>query len=323
MSFHDPIWLLGLLLVPLLLAAWWTRRRRRPRYAVRFTALPALREAVAATGGAAGAWRSYVPMALLLGSLAALVFSLAKPQRTVAEPIEQATIMLVTDHSRSMEADDVSPDRLSAAQKAARTFLDELPKQVRVGIVAFSTAADAVQAPTTDHDAVRRVIDGQFPDGATATGEALTVALNAIEIGLGKKATAKKRPPSAIVLLSDGKTTTGRDPVAVAAEAGRLKIPIYTVSLGTSEGVVTAPGFGGYIPVPPDPETLGAIAQESHGRSFTAGDAGRLKSIYKSLGSKLGTRKRKHEATAVFAAGALILLLGAAVTSTRFSPALP
>src|SRR5207302_8306011 len=158
--------------------------------------------------------------------------ALAKPEHTVAEPIERATIMLVTDHSRSMESDDVSPDRLAAAQKAANTFLDQVPSKVRVGIVAYSTAPDAVQTPTTDRSPVRQIINSQFPDGATATGNALTVALNAITQDTGP-GTGGKRPPAAIVLLSDGKTTIGTDPVGVAEQAGKAKVPIYTVALGT------------------------------------------------------------------------------------------
>jgi Ca-activated chloride channel family protein len=100
-------------------------------------------------------------------------------------------------------------------------------------------------------------------------------------------------------------------------------VPIYTVALGPNDGVVQGPGFGGYIPVPPDPETLGQIAQASGGRAFTAADTGRLSSIYKNLGSQLASKKHKREATAAFAAGGLILLLGAAATSVRFRPALP
>src|SRR5204863_3036444 len=176
---------------------------------------------------------------------------------------------------------------------------------VRVGIVTFSTAPDAVQAPTTDRDAVKRIVDGQFPDGATAIGDALQVAISSIQAQTQKG----KRPPAAIVLLSDGKTTTGRDPVGVAINAKSLHVPIYTVALGTDEGVVTAPGFGGFVPVPPDPQTLGEIAQESGGRAFTAADSGRLSSIYEKLGSQLGQKHRKQEATALFAVGALILLL--------------
>jgi Ca-activated chloride channel family protein len=317
-SFKEPLYMLGLLLVPLAAAAWVARRQRVRRYAIRFPAVTSAALAV----GRRPAWRPFVPMALLLASLAALVVALAKPEHTVAVPIERATIMLVTDHSRSMESDDVSPDRLAAAQKAANTFLDQVPDKVRVGIVAYSTAPDAVQTPTTDRQPVRQIIDGQFPDGATATGDALSIALQSITQDKGP-GTGGKQPPSAIVLLSDGKTTAGRSPVDVALEAGQAKVPIYTVALGTEEGVVAGPGIGGYIPVPPDPETLGTIARESGGKAFTAEDSGRLSDIYKSLGSKLGSKKKKKETTKAFAIVGLVLLLGAAATSVRFSPALP
>lgn len=318
MSFREPLYLLGLLLVPLAGAAWIARRRHVRRYAVRF---PAAASAALALG-ARPAWRPLVPMALLLASLAALAVALAKPQRTVSVPIERATIMLVTDHSRSMEADDVRPDRLGAAQKAASTFLDQVPEQVRVGIVAFSTAPDAVQTPTTDREAVRQILEAQFPTGATATGDALSVALKAATDAKGS-GKGGKQPPSAIVLLSDGKTTAGRSPVDVALEAGQAKVPIYTVALGTEEGVVAGGAFGGYTPVPPDPETLAAIARESGGRAYTAQDSGELSNIYKNLGSQLGSKKEKRETTTTFAVLGLVLLLGAAATSVRFAPALP
>jgi Ca-activated chloride channel family protein len=315
LSFASPAFLFALLLVPLLALAYWARRRRSLRYAIRFTAVPSL----AAAMQPIPLWRRHLPAALALASIAALVLALAKPQRTVAVPIEQATIMLVTDHSRSMEATDVSPDRLTAAQKAARTFLDQLPDKVRVGVVAFSNGPDAVQAPSEDRDAVRRVVDNQYPDGATATGDALQVALQQLTSDRKK---GQKAPPGAIVLLSDGKTTTGRDPIAVADEAKAAKVPIYTVSLGTEDGVVQG-GFGLEIPVPPDAETLAEIARVSGGRSFKAEDENKLSSIYKNLGSKLGTRKRRREATTVFAAGALVLLLGAAASSVRLAGRLP
>jgi Ca-activated chloride channel family protein len=317
-SFKEPLYLLGLLLVPIAAAAWLARRERVRRYAIRFPAAASAALAV----GRRPAWRPLVPMALLLASLAARVVALAKPERTVAVPIERATIMLVTDHSRSMESDDVQPDRLAAAQKAANTFLDQVPDKVRVGIVAYSTAPDAVQTPTTDREPVRQIIDGQFPDGATATGDALSIALQAITQDKGP-GTGGKPPPSAIVLLSDGKTTAGRSPVDVALEAGQAKVPIYTVALGTEEGVVQGGAFGGYIPVPPDPETLSTIARESGGKAYTAEDSGSLSNIYKTLGSRLGSKKKKHETTTTFAIAGLVLLLGAAATSTRFAPSLP
>src|SRR3954452_13746357 len=303
MSFASPLFLLGLLVLPLAALAWWQSRRRAKRYAIRFTAVSSARLAV----GRVPTWRPFVPMALLLASLAALVVAMAKPERTVAVPIEKATIMLVTDHSRSMESDDVQPDRLAAAQKAADTFLSQVPSKVRVGIVGYSTAPDAVQTPTTDRDPVRQIIDAQFPDGATATGDALEVALQAIKQSNGG-GSAGKKPPSAIVLLSDGKTTTGRDPVGVAVAARQAKVPIYTVALGTEDGVVTGPDFGGYIPVPPDPETLGAIARESGGKAFTAQDSGRLSNIYKNLGSRLGSKKQRKQSVVPFVVGGLVLL---------------
>jgi Ca-activated chloride channel family protein len=315
-SFATPIWLLALALVPLALLAYQASRRRGSRYAVRYTAVPALKVAA----GAVPAWRRHLPAALALAALAALVLALAKPQKTVAVPVERASIMLVTDHSRSMSATDVEPDRLSAAQRAARTFLNTLPNQVRVGAVAFSDTPDAVQAPSSDHDDARRIVDGQVADGATATGAALEVAIDALK----NDKQNGKRPPSAIVLLSDGKTTVPPDPVPVARTAGQLKIPIYTVALGTRDATVPNPNpFGTPLLVAPDPETLRQIAQVSGGKAFTAEDSDSLKSIYKTLGSQLGTKTQKKQITATFAIGGLVLLLGAAVSSLRWAGRLP
>jgi Ca-activated chloride channel homolog len=315
-SFATPAWLFGLALVPLALLAYQASRRRGSRYAVRFTAVPALKVAAAAVP----AWRRHLPAALALAALAALVLALAKPEKTIAVPVERASIMLVTDHSRSMSATDVEPDRLSAAQRAARTFINQLPDQVRLGAVAFSDTPDAVQAPSSDHDDARRIVDGQVADGATATGAALEVAIDALK----NDKQNGKRPPSAIVLLSDGKTTVPPDPVPVARTAGQLKIPIYTVALGTRDATVPNPNpFGTPLLVAPDPETLRQIAKVSGGRAFTAEDSDSLKSIYKTLGSQLGTKKQKKQVTASFAIGGLVLLLGAGVASLRWAGRLP
>lgn len=315
-SFAEPTLLLGLLLVPLALLAYAVSRRRARRYAVRFTAVPAL----LAAAGVVPAWRRHVPAVLALAALAALVLAAAKPQRTAAVAIERASIVLVTDHSRSMLADDVQPDRLRAAQRAANAFIDKLPAAVRVGVVAFSDSPDAVQAPTTDHEAVRELIDAQVADGATATGDALQVALET----LAQDRQGGQRPPSAIVLLSDGKTTVGSDPLEAAQRAASLRIPIYTVALGTSEATVPNPNsFGPPLAVAPDPETLREIAQASRGRAFTAEDDERLASIYRALGSQLGTKQERREVTAAFAIGGLVLLLGALATSLRWVGRLP
>jgi Ca-activated chloride channel homolog len=315
-SFAHPLFALGLLLVPLLVAAQMASRRRARRYAVRFTALPALKAAAAATPRN---WLRHAPAALVLAALASLVFALAKPERTVAVPVNRGSIMLVTDHSRSMQASDVAPDRLRAAQNAADKFLSQVPSAVRVGVVTFSNSPDAVQAPTSDHSEAKRVIDLQVADGATATGDALQVALDTL---VADKQNGK-RPPAAIVLLSDGKTTTGRDPIEVARTAGRLHIPIFTVALGTADATVPNPGFGPPLPVPPDPETLAEIAHVSGGRAFTAQDSGRLATIYQTLGSQLGTKDVKREVTSSFVLLGLGLLVGGTALGVRTRGRLP
>jgi Ca-activated chloride channel family protein len=315
MTFADPAYLVALLLLPLVVLAQVAARRAARRNAIRFPAVSTLKLAAATVP----AWRRHVPAALALAALGALVLALAKPQRTVAVPLERASIMLVTDHSRSMFATDVEPSRLEAAKSAAHTFLGQLPARIRVGIVAFSDAPDAVNVPSQNRDGVKSVIDAQAAEGATATGDALKVAIDTLQ----RDRQGGERAPGAIVLLSDGKTTTGRDPLAIAATARRVRIPIFTVSLGTRDATVPDPVFGTMLPASPDPETLERIAETSDGRAFTAEDAEELSAIYKTLGSKLGTRSEKREVTAAFALGGSILLLGAAAASLRWTGRLP
>ena len=317
MSLANPLWLLGLLALPLALLVQLAQRRRARRYAVRFTGVSNLKLAAAAAGPS---WRRHLPTAFVLAALALLVTALAKPERTVAVPVGRASVMMVTDHSLSMEANDVQPDRLTAAQAAAHSFLSRIPRRVKVGAVAFSDTPDTVQAPSEDHSAARRVIDSQQAGGATDTGDALAVAIQALE----NSANGGKLPPSSIVLLSDGRTTTGRDPVGVARQAAKLHIPIYTVSLGTQDALIPNPGgFGPPVPVPPDPALLRDIARASGGRAFTAEDDSQLSSIYKALGSQLGTKGKKREITAVFALGGIAMLLAAAAASGRIAGRLP
>jgi Ca-activated chloride channel family protein len=313
MSFSSPLWLLGLLAVPVIVVAYRLVRRRPHRYEVRFTALPTLRLAAAA----APDWRRHVPSALALAAIAALVIALARPHTTVRVPVEEASVMLVTDHSGSMAATDVAPTRLIAAERAANTFIDQLPSSVRVGAVAFSGAPDGVQSPSSDHQGARQIIDGQVANGATATGDALALAVSLLHHG-------SKPPPSAIVLLSDGDANAGQNPVVVARQAGADKIPIYTVALGTPGATLPNPDpFAPPADVSPDPQLLAQISQVSGGRTFTAQDADHLSTIYKSLGSQLGSRSAQHDVTASFAIGGLVLLLGAGVVSLGWAGALP
>jgi Ca-activated chloride channel family protein len=232
--------------------------------------------------------------------------------------VDQASIMLVTDHSGSMAATDVQPTRLAAAEQAADTFIARLPSGVRVGAVAFSSSPDASQGPVADHSAARQIIDNQSAGGATATGDALEVALQLLRGG------DAKHPPSAIVLLSDGSANSGANPVSVARAAARERIPIYTVALGTPDGVLQTPDpYQPTVPVPPDPALMQQIAQASGGRTFNAQSADELSSIYTKLGSRLGSTTRKSDWTAVFAAGALVLVLFGAAGSVRLSGRLP
>jgi Ca-activated chloride channel homolog len=217
-----------------------------------------------------------------------------------------------------MAATDVQPTRLAAAERAANTFIDQLPGIVQVGAVAFSGSPDGVQAPVADHDAARAIIDSQDPNGATATGDALQLALQLLHAG------DKRHPPAAIVLLSDGSANRGVDVTTVARQAKQEKIPISTVALGTPNGVLNNPDpYSSPVPVPPDPELMQQIAEVSGGRSFNAQSADQLSSIYKQLGEKLGSVTREREVTVAFALGGFVLLLFAVGTSTRWSGRLP
>jgi Ca-activated chloride channel family protein len=253
-------------------------------------------------------------------ALISLILAAAKPQRTVAVPVEQAQIMLLTDVSGSMLAKDVAPNRLEAARAAAKKFVDDVPKQVRVGIMAFNQTPEVLQSPTTDSGDLAAALKRLSSSGGTATGEAIHTAVRV----LGQTPTANgKRPPSAIVLLSDGASTRGRDPLAAAREAARLKIPIYTVALGTQSGTITVPRTGGQggtqvRPVPPDEASLRAIAQASGGKASSATSSSDLSEVYQRLGSQLGRKKEPRQITAGFAGAGLALLALGSVLSLRW-----
>jgi Ca-activated chloride channel homolog len=313
-SFAAPLWLAALALVPAAIAAQVAARRRAGRYAVRFPALSTVRLAV----GPGTSWQRHLPAAFALAAMAALAFALARPHVSYSAPVREASVMLVTDHSGSMAANDVQPTRLAAAERAANTFIDQLPSTARVGAIAFSSSPDAVQAPVANHSAARSIINGQVAGGATATGDALALALQLLH---GSDA---KHAPSAIVLLSDGSANAGQNVITVAQQAKADKIPIYTVALGTPNGTLTSPDpFSPPVSVPPDPQLMQQIAQASGGRAFTAQSADVLSSIYQKLGTRLGSVRSTREVTAEFAVAGVVLLLLAGLTSTRWSGRLP
>jgi len=314
MSFGAPLFLLALLLVPLAFVAYVRHERTRRAAAAAFV-MPALQASVAPrTPG----WRRHVPLVVYALALTVLILALAKPQATVAVAVERASIMLTTDYSGSMQATDVPPTRLRAARAAAERFLGQVPDAVRVGLVAFNQSARLAESPTTDRAAVRAAIGALQPSGGTATGEALALSLGVLARQTDEEG---RRVPSAIILLSDGKSVRGRPPTVIAQRAKDLKIPIYTVTLGTEAGTISVTRPNGTTvtrPVPPDPVESREVARISGGRAYTADTAKDLSAVYAALGSRIGYRDEKREITAAFSGGALALLAGGALLSLHW-----
>lgn len=313
MTFQQPLLLLALLLVPLAAAAviWW--RRRRPATGIPFPDLDVI--ALADPGPRR---RRHLPLALALLALAGLAFALARPEVFRDQPRERATIMLAIDVSGSMAATDVDPYRLRAAQDAAKTFADEVPRQYQVGLVSFSGQANLLVAPTTDRAALVRAIDGLVPDGATAVGEAIESSLDAIRAGQpGAADDSGVLEAARIVVLSDGATTVGIPPALAAEDAKAAGVPIFTVSLGTPDGVL-ANG----TPVPPDDAGLRTVAETTGGDSFESDDAESVRAVYERLGSFIGTERVRTEVTAWPAGIAALLLIAAGLAAWRISPRL-
>jgi Ca-activated chloride channel family protein len=327
-SFKSPLLLLVLLAVPLVLLAVLWLERRRARYPVRFTNLDVL----AAVAAAERNWLRRVPLAVLLLALAAASVAAARPEMDMTVTDENATVVLVIDTSGSMVADDVRPTRLEAAKRAALRFVDDAPKELRIALVGFATEPQVLAPPTHDRELVRQSMDYLFPGAGTAIGDALQAAVElvaepqpegpsqTIAVGRGQE----DKPPAAIVFLSDGSQRRGfLQPLEGAALAKEAGIPVYTVALGTPEGVIDAGQFGApgqVIPVPPDPETMRAIAEETGGEFFEAKNAPTLEEVYENLGSRLGKTRERREVTSLFAgAAALLALLGAGLA--RLGPA--
>lgn len=353
MSFQSPWMLLGLLVIAAFVGIWLWADRRRARYTVRYTNLDVL-----ATVVSGRSWLRFVPAALLVAGLGALVIGLARPevQRDLLK--EKATVILVVDTSRSMQAKDVEPTRLGAAQEALRMFLDKAPDGLRVGLVVFAGEAQVGTPPTDDHELVETAItdiDEFLIYGGTAIGDALQSAVllgrqvtdlvPAEEEGTAAGAPTEptrslaqatepsddEKSPVSILFLSDGAQTRGLlQPLEGAALAKEAGFPVYTIALGTPEGVIERGPFGGVpgqdagqvIPVPPDPATLRAIAETTGGEFSEARTADSLTKVYENLGSRLGREPGESEITWLFLAigGVLLLVAGglAAFVSPRF-----
>ena len=348
MTFATPLALLALPLVPLTILALVMARRRRIRYAIRYPALDVLAGVVERERR--GRW---IPSALLVLALAALLLGAARPMARVPVPRDEATVMLVIDVSGSMNADDVEPTRMEAAQRAASRFLDRLPERFQVGLVTFSSEAETLVPPTTDREAVRTALATLNANGGTAMGDGLARALDVIEAarqeavgGPGPTTTvdpntqgatptpttpdppAEQRavPPAVTLLLSDGANSAGGDPFVQADRARQLRVPVYTIALGTANGVLRQPNaFGGtrIQPVPPDPDSLARIAETSNGRFFQAPTSENLTAVYDSLGSRIGFRLEEREVTVAFTVAGLLLLAAAGALRARRGARLP
>ncbi len=312
MSFTWPIVLAGLALLPVLVALYIDRDRRRVASQAEFGNPDLLPNVVDRGPGRV----RYVPPAILLVALGFMIVGVARPHATVTVPKEEATIVLAMDVSRSMKADDVQPTRLDAARAAAKTFLDTVPEKYQVGVVSFATRAAVAVAPTTDRELVNAALDTLAPGEGTAIGDAVALSLR---VGQPAGDAKEDRAPRAVVLLSDGAQDGGRvEPAEAAKEARKRGVPIYSVLVGTPDGVVEEELTGGYtrfIRVPPNPQTLEQVAAATGGQFFEAPDAEGLSRVYEDLGSRLGTREEDREVTDVFAALAGALVLVAATVS--------
>jgi Ca-activated chloride channel family protein len=326
MGFQWPEALWLLLAAPLLAAAYLVILRRKKRSVVRYSSLGLVREAMAGR-----AWRQHVPPALLLVGLIGALIAVARPSAVITLPSQQRVIILAIDVSLSMRAADVLPSRLHAAQEAARKFVQEQPPDVRIGIVSFAGTASLVQQPTSNREDLVAAIDRLQLDRQTAIGSGIVVSLATLFPDEGidlaamvldrrspkrpvKPAPAASNPHAAIILLTDGRRTTGPDPLEAARMAADRGIRVFTVGFGTAAGAM-APVEGYSIFMMFDEETLKAIADLTGAEYFHATTADELHKVYERLGSKLVLQKERTEITVLFAIAAAILIAVAAALS--------
>jgi len=331
MNFVWPDFLALLLLLPVLVALYLWLLYRRKKNTLRYASLSLVKQAM----GKGPGWRRHVPPALLLLALAALCIAIARPLAVVTLPSQQETIILAMDVSGSMRATDVQPSRLVAMQEAAKAFVRDLPRSVRVGIVSFAGTAAVVQPPTQSRDDLIAAVDRFQLQRATAIGSGIVLSLatlfpdagidlsqitgqRAMPLGPGdkpKKEFTPVQPGSygygAIILLTDGQRTTGPDPLDAAKMAADRGVRVYTVGIGTKEGEII--GFEGWsMRVRLDEDTLKSIAAATRAEYFYAGTADDLKKVYQSLSTRLVVEKKETEISALFAAAAAALVVVAA-----------
>ncbi|MFN2490928.1 MAG: VWA domain-containing protein [Actinomycetota bacterium] len=299
MTFASPQFLWALLLVPLALAVYVVTDRRRAGAAHRFTSRAMMPNLVPASPR----WRRYVPAALLGAALISLLVAIARPQAAMSVPRNRATVVLAIDASRSMDATDVEPSRLTAARRAATGFLERVPERFQIGIVSFADSPQVLSRPTLDRVALRNALASLQARRGTAIGDALEVALEMRRSEPGERA---QRIPMVIVLLSDGNNTTGEvDPLVAAAAARRAGVRVHTILLGRTAASPAVPG----APRPPNRDVLRALAQRTGGTFSSAPDRADLEETYRDLGSSISHVRERREVTVAFVGAALVLLV--------------
>jgi len=312
----------------------WLMRRRK--VAMVYPSLAVVREAIGPRQG----WRRFVPPALMLLALASALTAIARPTAVVTLPSQFRTIVLAIDVSLSMRATDVQPDRITAAQIAAKAFIEDHPPRSRIGIVSFGGSAQLVQKPTDSSEDLIAAIERFQLQRGTATGSALVVSLatlfpddgidvesvvfgrsGANDAGRSATAPAPRAPvkpgsysSGVIVLLSDGRRTTGPDPIAVAKMAADRGVRVFTVGFGTLEGATIGfDGWSAYVRL--DEETLKAVAEMTRGEYYHAGTAADLKKVYEELNARFVMERGETEVTALFAGAAALLAITAGLLS--------
>jgi Ca-activated chloride channel family protein len=313
MTFQTPIWLLGLVVVAALVALYVVLQLRRKQYAARFTNVALLGTLVPKRPG----WKRHVAFGLVALALGVLVVSLATPSTEVRVPRERATVVMAVDVSMSMEATDIEPTRFEAMQVAAKEFVDVLPEEINLGLVAFSGTATTLVTPTTDRGQVRAAIDNLELSEATAIGEAVFASLQAIANFQSALGETEEQVPARIVLLSDGSNTVGRSTSQAVDSALDAGVPVSTIAFGTDYGSVEIEGDS--VPVPVDRAALEDIAEETGGSYSEAASASELEEVYSDLGSQIGYTTEPQDVSYWFVRGGVLLALLGCVLSLVFT----
>jgi Ca-activated chloride channel homolog len=307
-TFLSPGWLWVLLAVAALGLGYVLLQLRRKAYAARFANLELLGSIAPKRPG----WRRHVAFALLLLALASLTTAMARPTKNVRVPRDRATVMMAIDVSLSMQATDIVPTRIIAAQNAAKEFVDLLPPRINLGLVSFAGSANVLVSPTTDRAAVKRAIDGLQLSERTAIGEAIFSCLASIKSFEAQLAGQEggPSPPARIVLMSDGSNTWGRTPDEAVVAAKAVNIPVSTIAFGTDSGYIDLEGEK--VAVPVNHEQLQGIADDTGGTYHAAASAGDISDAYRDIGSQIGYTTERREITTWLVGTGLLLAFAAA-----------